>query len=84
VIDEVPARTGADDDARNAPPVAVGVDGPRRHLVVEATPLVPGQEDRGATPDPGLIYVSERTLVPAPYGAATGREGGDRPPATGL
>jgi hypothetical protein len=66
VIDEVPARTGADDDARNAPPVAVGVDGPRRHLVVEATPLVPGQEDRGATPDPGLIYVSERTLVPAP------------------
>ena len=44
------AGVGAYDQARHAQAVAVPVYRWRRRAVVEATPVIPGQEDRGAVP----------------------------------
>jgi hypothetical protein len=50
VVDVALLRVGADHQPRDAQPVAQGVDLGRLHAVVEAAPVVPGEEDRGAAP----------------------------------
>ena len=50
VVDVALARVGADDDAGHPQPVAVLVNHGRRDMVVEPTPVVPAEEDRGAVP----------------------------------
>ena len=50
VVDVAVFGVGADDDARDAEPVAVLVDRRGDDVVVEAAPVVPGQEDRGRVP----------------------------------
>ena len=51
-IDEPTPCIRADDDAGDPEAVAHTVHGGRRHVVVEAAPVVPGQEDRGRAPVP--------------------------------
>jgi hypothetical protein len=50
VVDVAALRVRADDDARDAQSVAVPVDARRADVVVEPTPVVPGEEDRGRRP----------------------------------
>src|SRR5262249_752541 len=47
VVDVTLLGVGADDDAGDAKPVAVGVHGRWNDVVIEATPVVPGEKDRG-------------------------------------
>src|SRR6185437_3385318 len=50
VVDEAGLGVRAYYEPRHAQPVAADVDPRRRLVVVEATPVVPGEEDRGAVP----------------------------------
>src|SRR5436309_15694127 len=50
MVDEALASVGADHEAGDAKPVAVAVDARRRHVVVEAAPVVPREEDRRRLP----------------------------------
>ena len=50
VVDVAALRIRADHERRHAQPVALRVDGRRLHVVVEAAPVVPREEDRGRAP----------------------------------
>ena len=50
MIDGAAASEGADQERRHADPVAVGIDGDRLDVIVKASPVVPGDEDRGVQP----------------------------------
>src|SRR5690242_1387035 len=50
VVDVAAPGVRRDDQAGHAQAVTVLVDGGRPHVIVEATPVVPGQEDRGGVP----------------------------------
>src|SRR5215212_6711334 len=75
VVDEATPSVGRDHDRGYPQPVAVPVDDRRRDVVVEAAPVVPGEEDRrrlpvGAAHDgvdqaghPGLALTDERGRV---------------------
>src|SRR5262249_60755990 len=49
-IDVPPLRPRADDERRDAEPVTGGIHFGRNDMVVEAAPVVPCEEDRGARP----------------------------------
>src|SRR5262249_51610554 len=49
-------RERADDHGGHADPVAERVDSGREDVVVEAAPVIPGQEDRGGVPDGGVPH----------------------------
>jgi hypothetical protein len=50
MVDEAAARVGADDERGHAEPVAVAAYRRRVYVVVEAAPVIPGQEDRRRAP----------------------------------
>src|SRR6202165_3854389 len=50
VVDVALLRVRADDDAGHAQAVTIDVDRRWYHMVVEAAPVIPGQEDWGAAP----------------------------------
>src|SRR5262245_29980706 len=72
VVYEAASRVRRDDESRNPEPIAVPIDDGRRYVVVEAAPVVPGDEDRGRLPvgaahdrvpeprHPGLARADER------------------------
>ena len=72
VVDEALAGVRADDDARDAHAVALGVDLRRHHVVVEAAPVIPGQEDRGGVP---VRAVHDRVDDPGHVGLARADQG---------
>src|SRR5438067_5642784 len=45
VVDESSPGIGADHQARYPEPVTIAIDGRRVYVVVEAAPVIPGQED---------------------------------------
>src|SRR5947209_8857223 len=50
MVDVAAARVRADDDSGHAEAEAVAIDGGGYHVVIEATPVVPCEEDRRARP----------------------------------
>ena len=50
VVDVALLGVGADHDPGHAQAEAVAVDDRRHDMVVEAAPVIPGEEDRGAVP----------------------------------
>src|SRR5436309_2345053 len=50
VVDVAPPRVRADHQPGNPDPVLLPADARRRHVVVEAAPVVPREKDRGALP----------------------------------
>ena len=64
VIDVALLGVWADDEAWHSDPVAVLVDLRRGDVVVEAAPVVPGNEDRGALPVPAAHDVVDQACDP--------------------
>ena len=56
VIDEALARIRADNDSRNAQPIAKVIGSGRDDVIVETSPVVPRQENRRAAPLRRLHY----------------------------
>src|ERR1700694_1504471 len=50
MVDIAVLGVGADHEAGNPKPITVLIDGGRDHVVVEAAPVVPADEDRGRGP----------------------------------
>ena len=68
-----PLRIRADHERRHAQPVTLRIDRRRLHVIVEAAPVVPGEEDRGRLQS-RLRMIA--LITPVTYLAAPDRRGG--------